>query len=457
LPAFRLLENPATAMRFLYSSLLTIGYLVLLPRYLARKNFVTSLRERLGRHKILEPSAKPVIWIHCVSVGETQAARPLVKRIREEFPEYRIVVSNTTATGHDLAEKVFADDVERIFYFPFDWRFAVRRALQAFNPAVILILETEIWFNFIDEAKKYDAMIAIINGRLSEKSAGRYALISKFIESTLRKIDLALVQTTVDARRLISLGISHSKVKVTGSTKFDQPIQESESRLTREFRERFFFAKETPLIIAASTHAPEERILLEAFKSAYKSSSGNLPRLLIAPRHPERFDEVAKLIEETGFTWVRRSDSESEDDELADVVLLDSIGELREAFPCAQIVFVGGSLIPHGGQNILEAAVAEKPIITGNYTSNFAAIINEFEEKKAIIRLPRLSEKEAAKRLAQVFIELLSNEKLRRQLAENSVRVMLANRGATEKTLKELAPLLESVLSTIYRRAKIHA
>jgi len=313
---------------------------------------------------------------------------------------------------------------------------------------MVIILETEIWFNFIKEAHAFGAKIAIVNGRLSEKSSRRYARVRTLIKSALDNLDLALMQTPVDANRLISLGIANEKVRVTGSTKFDQPFPESESELTREFRARFYYSGDSPLIIAASTHATEEKIVLEAFKQAFKNSKGSLPRLLIAPRHPERFNEAAKLIDATGFSWTRRSAAASPEDELADVVLLDSIGELRDAYPCAQIVFVGGSLIPHGGQNILEAAVAEKPIITGNYTMNFQAIVNEFERKRAIIRLPKLDENSAAKKLSEVFLDLLGNEVHRKELAENSVRVMLANRGATEKTIVAVSPILKSLLSS---------
>ena len=433
-------------MFILYSLLLTLGFIVLLPRLLldAKRNgkYVDGFRQRLGQLPEFKTDNRPVLWLHCVSVGETNAARPVVKRILEEFPNYRLVISTTTKTGQNLAREMFAEHADLIFYFPFDWKFSVRRALHTIKPKIILVMETELWFNFLHEAGRSGARIFIINGRLSEKSFKRYLMVRKIMIRVFHYVTLALMQDAEGARRISGLGIRNSKVKVTGSIKFDQIVEESENSLTKEFKKRFAISIDEPLIVAASTHAPEEAIILDAFKEVWKKSEGKLPRLLIAPRHPERFNEVAELIRNSGFDWTRRSEEKSGRDESAEVILLDSVGELRAVFPLAEIVFVGGSLIPHGGQNILEPAIARKPIITGFYTINFAEIVKEFLARNALIQLPELNENEAAAQLAAAFSGLLQNAERRKELGENAFAIVEKNRGATEKTLEFLRPHL---------------
>ena len=433
-------------MFFLYSFLYTIGFLVLLPRFLfdavQKGKYAAGFWQRFGYLPEFESEGKSVLWLHSVSVGETNAARPIVKELLEEFPEYNLVVSTTTKTGQALARKLFADEAKLIFYFPFDWSFTVRRALRKIKPSVVLIMETELWFNFLRETHRSGAKIAIVNGRLSKKSAERYSLIKKFISRVLYNIDLALMQTHNDAERLKQLGIEPSKVKITGNVKFDRDSDETENVLTKQLRERFSVSKDAPLIIAASTHAPEESLILQALKETRENLPDKLPRLLIAPRHPERFKEVAALVKETGFDCSRRSETASEKDKLAEVILLDSIGELQAIFPLAEVVFVGGSLIPHGGQNILEPAGVQKAIVTGFYTMNFEAIVKEFVEQNAIVQLPKSSESEISKRLAEVFLQLLQDAEMREKLAKNAFSVVQKNRGASRKTVAHLKSFL---------------
>ncbi|CAA9423082.1 MAG: 3-deoxy-D-manno-octulosonic acid transferase(EC [uncultured Pyrinomonadaceae bacterium] len=430
-------------MFLLYSFLLTVGFIILLPRFLFQEKYQAGWRERFGNLPDFQASEKPLLWLHCVSVGETNAARPLVEELKKNFPEYRLVVSTTTKTGQDLAKKVFATDAELVFYFPFDWKFTVRRALNKIKPDAILIMETEIWFNFVREARRSGAKVFLVNGRLSEKSFSRYSLIPKTMRRVLHYIDLALMQTRADVERLVNLGMRRSKIKVTGNIKFDQAFAETEEALTGEFQRRFAAtAEDAPLIIAASTHAPEERWILQAFGAMRKNLKENTPRLLIAPRHPERFAEVEELIKASGFVSVRRSATESSGDATAEVILLDSIGELRAVYPLARIVFVGGSLIPHGGQNILEPAMNERAIVTGFYTMNFAEIVKEFAARNALIRLPKLAEDEIPDALASVFAELTQDAARREELAKNAFGVMKINRGATEKTVEYIKSFL---------------
>ena len=425
-------------MFFLYSFLLTVGFVVLAPRFLFQRKYAAGWRERFGKLPALDSDARPVLWLHCVSVGETNAARPLVKAFKENFPAYRLVVSTTTLTGQTLAKQIFKDDAELVFYFPFDWKFTVRRALKLINPRVIVLMETELWFNFIRESHKFGAKVCIVNGRLSDKSAARYALIPKTIRRVLYHVDLALMQTNADMKRLLGLGSRGTKVRVTGNIKYDQDFNEFESVLTTDLRKRFNISKDAPLIVAASTHAPEERWIVESFKQTRAGCEANAPRLLLAPRHPERFAEVENLIKESGLSWAKRSADSSDDDRTATIILLDSIGELREIYQLAEIVFVGGSLIPHGGQSILEPAIARKAIITGFYTMNFRQIVRDFLAQNALVQLSKTNDKTVVPALAAAFSDLLGNSEKRAEIAANAFDVMKKNRGATAKTIEYL-------------------
>ena len=434
-------------MFFLYSLLYTLGFILMLPLFLLsaifRGKHAAGFFQRLGFLPKFKPDYRPVVWIHCVSVGETNAARPLVQELKTAFPDIRLIVSTTTRTGQKLAMTIFADVVECIFYVPFDFRWSVRRALHRFEPKVLLLMETEIWFNLIRETYKNRGRIAIVNGRLSERSFDRYTKIRPFMKRILGYLDLALMQENADATRLMSLGLRASKVKVTGNLKFDHDLDENENALTTELRDRFGIMSEAPLIIAASTHVPEEKWLTEAFKNVWKSSGANLPRLMIAPRHPERFAEVAEIVKATGFTWVRRSEKPSSRDKTAEIILLDSIGELRAAYPLAEIVFVGGSLIPHGGQSIFEPAAVGKAIITGPHTANFDAAIKEFRDKDALVQIESVSEKDAAAKVAAALNELLTQTERRRMLGAASHEVMKHNRGAAKRTMEYIIPLIQ--------------
>jgi 3-deoxy-D-manno-octulosonic-acid transferase len=321
-----------------------------------------------------------------------------------------------------------------VFYFPFDWRFIVRRVLQHIKPDLVLIMETELWFNFLREAKRQGVKVALINGRLSEKSFKNYSLIRGLMKEVLSNLDLALMSDERDAKRIINLGCDAQRVFVTGNVKFDLMINANESKLTNYFRARF--GDDKPLIIATSTHEPEEKLILAAFQKLREQI--DLPRLTLVPRHPERFERVANLIKESGFTFARRSTEIAQTDKQADVVLLDSIGELRAIYPLATLVFVGGSLCRHGGQNVLEPAAAHKAVVTGFYTMNFAAVVKMFLARDAIIQLPELKESDVPNVLAKVFFDLLSDNVKREILAANAFAVLQENAGATTKTIGKL-------------------
>lgn len=427
-------------MFFIYSILLALAFLVMSPLFLLRREkYASGFNERLGRYPPFWDDGRPVIWLHCVSVGETNAARPLVDAIREKFPDHRLVVSTTTKAGQKLAKNIFAETADAVIYFPFDFKFSVRRALRHFKPSLVLLMETEIWPRFIREAKLSGAKIAIVNGRISRRSFERYSKIRPFISRVLSHIDLALMQGFDDRDRIGKLGVNPQKARETGNIKFDHGIDQNGSGIATELAERFNIDSARPLIVAASTHEPEEQYVLESLGGVL----GHSCRLLIAPRHPERFDAVANLLRRTPYSFVRRGSPRSEADGKADVILLDSIGELRAVYQLADIVFVGGSLIRHGGQSVLEPAAAGKAIVTGPYTANFDEIVKMFLANDAIRQTSAVPQDfQHSERLYEHFAELLRNELLRGKLGRNALAVMNANRGATRKSIDELIKLV---------------
>lgn len=430
-------------MYFAYSLLLTIGFLLMLPMFLLRREkYASGFRQRLGNYPRFEHDDRRVIWLHCVSVGETNAARPLVDAIRKEFPQHRLVISTTTKTGQDLAQKIFSDKADAIFYFPFDWKFSVRRALVNFRPWLVLLMETEIWPRLIHEAKLSGARVAIINGRLSQRSFTRYSKVAAFVSMVMGDVDLALMQGEDDARAIQGLGINPERIRETGNIKFDLEVSTDEVEIANRLRRRFSFGDGGYLIVAASTHSPEERLLLKAFEKA-RESLQTKPRLLIAPRHPERFDDVEALVRDAGISIVRRSETESTWDKQADVVLLDTIGELRGVLSLGDIVFIGGSLIPHGGQSVLEPAAFGKAIITGPHTHNFDSIIEAFLRHKALVQLDLESDEECyISPLADKLVGLLVDPVERESLGRNARALMDANRGATSRAVEMIKSLM---------------
>lgn len=434
-------------MYFLYSLLLTLGFLVLLPRFISdafrHGKYVAGFPERLGSLSGLESQGRPVVWIHCVSVGESQAARPLVRRIRERYPDYVLAISTTTLTGQNLARELFKSEAAKVFYFPFDWRWTVRRALKAIKPSIVLVMETEIWPGFLRECYTQQIPVAIVNGRISHQSLRRYKWISGFVSRVLGCLSLAIMQREADAERIRSLGLSPSKVFVSGNLKFDAGTMPSSNSLVGELQHRFNIATDAPLILGASTHAPEERVMLKAFQRLRTESSQRV-RLLLAPRHPERFADVASLLDSSGLTWTRRSNPDSPIDQTCDAILLDTIGELPAIYSLAAVVFVGGSIANNGGHNILEPATVGAAIVTGAHTHNFDGIVTVFAKNQAIIQLPVLSDAQADTALGTVFRELLEDQQRRHELGQRAKDLVEQNQGATERTLDLLDSLLMS-------------
>jgi 3-deoxy-D-manno-octulosonic-acid transferase len=423
-----------------YSLLLSLGLFVLIPHFLfqalAHGKYIAGLRQRLG--SIQPVNSKPVIWLHCVSVGETQAARPLAKRLKQQFPHHDLVVSTITLTGQNLARDVFRNDAASIFYFPFDWRWTVRRTLKAVNPAVVLIMETELWPNFLRECKARRIPVAVVNGRISRQSYRRYRLIKSFFRRVLSSLSIAVMQSEADAQRLEELGMPKEKLFTAGNLKFDAELASELSGKTEELRTRFAFDRSMPLILAASTHAPEEQIILESIQKLRQKQP---IRFLLAPRHPERFNEVASLLQKSGLTWTRRTNRPDANDANATVVLLDTIGELPATYELADIVFVGGSIVDKGGHNVLEPAAAGATVVTGAHTHNFHAIVELMNEAGALVQLPALEGAAASDEIAYVFEKLLASPAERQELGRRAKQLITANQGAADRTMQLIAPL----------------
>lgn len=422
-------------MYLAYSLLLSLGLLLFSPYFLfqalVHRKYIDGLRERLGFLPTIEK--RPVVWLHCVSVGETQAARPLVERLRQELPQHALVVSTVTLTGQKLARDLFRNQAERVFYFPFDWRWSVRRTLNAVNPAAVLVMETELWPNFLRECRAREIPVALVNGRISRKSFGRYVKIRFFLKRVLACLSMAVMQSERDADRIRELGMRQDKVFIAGNLKFESRTGDQNTDL----KERFGLM-DVPLVLAASTHAPEEKIVLESFLKLRETGP---VRVMLAPRHPERFNEVAELIQASGLSWARRTNAPAAGDATAAVILLDTIGELPALYPLATAVFVGGSIVDRGGHNVLEPAAHGVAVITGAHTHNFHAIVDLLNEAEAIVQLPPVEGEEAVKELSEVLRRVLREAEWRDELGRRAKALIIENQGATDRTIKLLTPL----------------
>jgi 3-deoxy-D-manno-octulosonic-acid transferase len=281
-----------------------------------------------------------------------------------------------------------------------------------------------------------------VNGRISRQSFRRYHVIRFFFSRVLASLDLAVMQSETDAARIAELGLSTAKIVTAGNLKFDSKPIATSVETTRLIRERFALDDSVPLILAASTHAPEEKVILDCFNNLRSTTESKL-RLLLAPRRPERFREVATLLQNSGLAWTKRTNPEAETDKTADVILLDTIGELPATYPLATIVFVGGSLIDRGGHNVLEPASTGVCVVTGAYTHNFEAIVNTLLEANAIIQLPPLEIRAVTSELTRVLADLLSRPELRNDLGNRARQTVEINQGAADKTVETITPLFK--------------
>jgi len=388
--------------------------------------------ERLGNvpaRIMAAGAAQRVIWIHAVSLGEVLAVSGLVERMQSAFPRHRIVVSTTTDTGQDQARKRFGE--ESVFYFPMDFAFAIRPYLRALRPELLVLAETEFWPNFLRLVRASGARIAVVNARISNRSWPRYQRFRWLLRKMLAQVDLFLAQTEEDRERLISMGARPERVQVAGNLKFDVTLP-SPPPIVGSLRRSLRAEGAGPVLVCGSTVDDEEPVLLKAFENLRVAH----PRavMILAPRHPERFDKVAILVQQLGIALHRRSRWQGEP--LAGgVLVVDTIGELAALYGLADVAFVGGSLVPRGGHNIIEPAQHGVAIVTGNHTENFRDVVGLFQSRDAV-RIASVSE------LPLTLMHLLESHAERLALGRRAKETMESQKGATARTLDALQALL---------------
>ena len=422
-------------MSLLYSAAYALLLMLTSPfwllQMLRKGKYRAGLSERLGRvpRRLQTVAGQQSIWVHAVSVGEVLAVARLIRELRSLYPDLSVYISTTTLAGQKLARERFGE--ANVFYFPLDLAFAICPYLQALRPKMIIIAETEFWPNFIRLVHESGATIAVVNSRISDRSFPGYKRFRKWLQPILSSIDIFLAQSYTDRDRLIAIGAPPERVQVSGNLKFEIAAPK-ETSLTIELRHAI--SASTPVLICGSTVEGEEEILLQAFKQILRQIPEAL--MVLAPRHPERFESVAQLVDASGLSFWRRSGWRGAP--LAGgVFLLDSIGELASIYSLATVAFVGGSLVPRGGHNILEPAQFGRAIVVGPHTENFREIIQIFSAANAV-------QIATQRDISDVLFRLLNDVSLREQLGSNAHKVMQANQGSTARTLVVLDALLVS-------------
>jgi 3-deoxy-D-manno-octulosonic-acid transferase len=422
-----------TLAYFVLAVVLSPWFLYQAVRY---HKYVGSLAQRMGYLPVsFNLDGDESIWIHAVSVGEALTARALISDLRDRYPGLRLYLSTTTLTGQQIA-RTRLQGVDAVFFFPFDLPAFVNRTLRLVRPRVFVMMETEIWPNLLRACRRQGVKTVLVNGRISSRSYPRYRLARRFFKQVLADVDRFCMQSDESSRRIIDIGADPKRVTVTGSLKFDSlesPAAASgrgAGRVLRFFR----VPASRPVIVAGSTLKGEERAVLAAFAAVRRAHPSTL--LVIAPRKPERFGEAEALARAEGLRVVRRTELAVDAEPRADVVILDTIGELAHLFQAATVVFIGGSIVDQGGHNILEPAVHGKPIVFGPYMQNFAEIAETFLKNKAAIQVSGQGE------LADVLVRLIGDPVERASLAAAARALVEANRGAKQRTLAVMADLL---------------
>jgi 3-deoxy-D-manno-octulosonic-acid transferase len=411
----------------------TFGLFLLLPwallhlllRARRQRGYLEHVAERFGRYA--QSADGPRIWVHAVSVGETRAAEPLIEALRGRYPRHRILLTHMTPTGREAGEQLFGEEVTRC-YLPYDFPGAVARFLDHFRPRAGMVMETEIWPNLIHACRERGIPCYLVNARLSEKSFARYRWFPQLVRESLGELTAIAAQTEDDAQRLTALGAR--EVRVTGSVKFDIAPPAGQLELGRALRRGFGDTR--PVLLAASTRDGEEELLLEQLPQLA------VPGLLtvIVPRHPQRFEEVAELVRRRGLKLQRRSENAA----IAahtQVVVGDSMGEMFAYYAACDVAFVGGSLLPFGGQNLIEACAAGKPVLIGPSTYNFAEAVQGAVAAGAAIQVGD------AAALAREARRLLLDGDATRRMGEAGLAFANAHGGATEKVLEMLSPVIK--------------
>jgi len=400
--------------------------LKLLLRGMKQPAYRLHWRERFGFYPL--PRSKPVIWLHCVSVGETRAAAPLIHALLNQYPHHQILLTHTTPTGRATSEQLFGDKVQRV-YLPYDLPFAVMRFLRHFKPVVGVLMETELWFNLIAGCKRLNIPLLLVNARLSEKSAQGYAKLGHLVSTGLQNLSAIAAQTAQDAARLTQLGANN--VQVVGNLKFDVIPPHDVLQQGRQMRS--LWGASRPVFLAASTREGEEAIIIEAITAA------KIPNLLtvIVPRHPQRFNEVETLMQQRGLRYQKRSALKQTVENEIQWVLGDSMGELFTYYASADICLVGGSLLPFGGQNLIEAMRVGKPVLIGEHTFNFKEVSALAVAQCAAWRVAD------AQALTVAVQTLLAAPHKQVEMGAKGLALCEASQGATQATLNIISQYID--------------
>ncbi|OED42511.1 3-deoxy-D-manno-octulosonic acid transferase [Endozoicomonas sp. (ex Bugula neritina AB1)] len=416
--------------RFIYSILLYLASPIVMGRLFirARKSPAYGLRkaERFGFFR-WRPDGKSVIWIHSVSVGETIASAPMVNALKQLYPNHQILITTMTPTGSDQVKKIHGESVAHV-YAPYDLPDAVHRFIKAVSPEVAIIIDTELWPNTIAACHQRNIPVILVNARLSERSAKGYGKLGRLTRNMLQQISTLAAQDQEGGQRFIELGLSPSHLSVTGSVKFDLDVSPNILAAGKVLRQRWQNSMEgdVRLLIAASTHEGEDQKILNAFKEV--RASDQRIRLILVPRHPERFDTVFSLIRQNDLEVVRHSEG-SEASLDTQVILGDTMGEMMTLFAASDIAFVGGSLVETGGHNMLEPAALNLPVLSGPHVFNFAEISSSLEKAGGLKLVQNESE------LAEAVLFLLGNQQACSEMGDNAQAFVDANRGALQRTL----------------------
>jgi len=429
-------------MRYIIDCLYLLAIVLISPkiiyRMLRHNRYRAGWSQRLGRITRRNPEKK-CIWIHAVSVGEVNATKMLVAKLKDRLPDYEIVISATTDTGFERAKKIYAEQLQ-VFYFPFDLSRVMRRAFDNISPNVCLLMELEIWPNLTQIANSRNIPLVVVNGRLSDKSYPRYKLIKPLTKWMFGKVSLILAQTAEYAQRFRILGCPAEKIIVTNSLKYDT-AQIADGLCEAEILTGQLNLGAERLWVAGGTGPGEEKIILEVFVALKKQNELADLRLAIVPRKPERFDEVAELIKQAGFTFVRYSQVKTSQTEVKgkpDVILGDTMGDLRKFYSLASVVFVGRSLVPMGGSDMMEPTALGRCSIFGPHTFNFKQTVD------ALLKGVGALEARDPEQLFEIVQKCLTNPDFASAIAATGQKVIKQNQGATEKSVNAITELLKS-------------
>ncbi len=430
-------------MYLLYDLLLLIAAVVLVPYYLLRGyrygKSRRGLRERLGylsEEQLQRFQGRNIIWVHAVSVGETRAASPLLKALRKKHPEHLILLTNVTETGHAMALE--NQDVDCCLFFPFDFSWTVRKVLQIVNPDLVVIVETEIWPNFVRQAHKLEIPVVLVNGRISDRSYPRYRFFRFLLRPVLECFSAFCMQSQLDSERIGQLGAEKSQIENTGNLKFDYELKELSEADVAILKQSFALPDELPILVAGSTHAGEEELLLTVYQALQQA--GRQLLLVLIPRHPERSREVQAMLTERGVENRLRSGLEAGQPhfEAGQVLLVDTLGEVLDLYAVSDLVFVGGSLVPIGGHNLLEACLLGKPVLFGPHVQNFREISAKLIRAGAGVKVNNLQglERQSA---------LMLDDPVRCRAMGQAGRSLIAeNAGATERTMHRISRFVKN-------------